>query len=375
MSRIISRSTPEPNGSYLKFMKPLIVLSAVDQVVEHLRRAILRGELAGTMPGAHPLAEDLGVNHKTVKAALLELEQEGLLVRQGSGLGRRIVLPEGSAPPSLRIAMLSFSPPAQGHIYQIDLRHRLDVAGHVSFNTDKCLVDLGREPGRVARYVAKTEADAWIVGAASREVLEWFAGQEAPAFALFGVREGLPIAATGPDKGPALAGLTRRLIALGHRRIAFIVRREHREPEPSPPIRSYLGELEAAGLATGEFNLPGWEESREGFKGLLDSLFGGLTPPTALILDEAFQFHASYHYLSRRGLKVPDDVSLICSDEDPGFEWCQPAVSHIRWDYRPVARRVVRWANNVARGKNDRRQTLAQAEFVEGGTVGPACSG
>ncbi len=32
----------------------------------------------------------------------------------------------------------------------------------------------------------------------------------------------------------------------------------------------------------------------------------------------------------------------------------------------------VRWVNNVALGKDDRSQTLTKAEFVEGGTVGPA---
>ena len=100
-------------------------------------------------------------------------------------------------------------------------------------------------------------------------------------------------------------------------------------------------------------------------------MFGGLTPPTALILDEAFQFHASHHHLSQRGLKIPQDVSLICTDDDPGFAWCHPAVSHIRWDTRPVVRRVVRWTSNVARGKDDRRQTLSKAEFAEGGTIGP----
>ena len=49
-----------------------------------------------------------------------------------------------------------------------------------------------------------------------------------------------------------------------------------------------------------------------------------------------------------------------------------PSVAHIRWDYRPVLRRIVRWTNNIARGKEDRRQTSTKAEFVEGGTVGLA---
>ena len=37
-----------------------------------------------------------------------------------------------------------------------------------------------------------------------------------------------------------------------------------------------------------------------------------------------------------------------------------------------VARRVKRWVNNVAHGKDDRRQSFTKAEFVDGGTVGPA---
>ncbi len=67
---------------------------------------------------------------------------------------------------------------------------------------------------------------------------------------------------------------------------------------------------------------------------------------------------------------MPEDVSLVCTDPDPGFAWCLPSVAHIRWDYRPVVRRVVRWVNNVALGKDDRRQSRTKAEFVEGGMVG-----
>ena len=345
--------------------------STLDQFTAHLREGVLSGHWTETMPGEHRLAAEFAINRKTAKAALQRLEKEGLLVAQGTGRRRKIVLPKGHAPPGLRIALLLFDIPAQGLDYVIDLRHRLEAAGHLPFYTDKSLNELDRNVRRVARYVARTEADAWIIGAGSREILEWFARQETPAFAKFGVRDGVSIAATGPDKTPTLAELTRRILELGHRRISFIVRREYRAPEPARPVRAYLDALEAAGITTGNFNLPDWEESREGFERLLDSLFGGPTPPTTLMLDEAYQFHASYHYLSQKGLKIPQDVSLICTDSDPGFDWCEPAVSHIRWDYRPVVRRMVRWANNVSRGKDGRRQTLTKAEFFEGGTIGP----
>ncbi|MFZ9938638.1 MAG: substrate-binding domain-containing protein, partial [Luteolibacter sp.] len=84
---------------------------------------------------------------------------------------------------------------------------------------------------------------------------------------------------------------------------------------------------------------------------------------------------AAVQFLMKRGLRVPEDVSLICTDADPGFAWCLPPVCHIHWDFRPLLRRIVRWANNIARSKADRRQTLTKAEFIEGGTIGPAPTG
>lgn len=168
----------------------------------------------------------------------------------------------------------------------------------------------------------------------------------------------------------ALAAATRHLIDQGHRRISLLCNRQHRLPQPAKAMRDFLDDLEAAGITTGAFNLPDWEESKEGFGNVLDSLFGR-TPPTALILDEPFLYHAAHHHLAKLGLRMPEDVSLICTDSDPGFAWCDPSVAHIRWDYRPVVRRVVRWTNNVALGKDDRRQSFTKAEFVEGGTVGP----
>lgn len=352
-------------------MDSIRIHSPADQVASQLREQILKGKLSGEMPGIHQIAKDLAIGSKTVIAALKMLEHDGVLVGQGPRRRRRIVLPASFAPRALRVAVLPFDSPARGTDYFIELRHLLEAAGHAPFFPDKTLTEFGINIGRVARFVKKTKADAWVVSAGAREVLEWFAQQETPAFAHFGHRVGLPIAGTGPDKGPAIAEATRRLLAIGHRRISFLCRRQLRLPQPVLAVRTFLGELEAAGVATGAFNMPDWEESKKDFGKLLESLFRS-TPPTALILDEPFLYHAAHHHLAGWGLRVPQDVSLICTDAAPDFAWCQPSVAHICWDYRMVIRRIVRWANNVARGKNDRRQTFTKAEFVEGGTIGPA---
>jgi hypothetical protein len=342
----------------------------VEQVAEHLRKEVLQGNLSGTMPGVNPLMVELGVNHKTVEAALRLLETEGLLVNQGRGRRRRIALPENHAPPALRVAVLVFDSPAGGVDYMIELSHQLEVAGHVPFFVDKTLEELGSDVGRVARFVKKTGADAWIVCAASREVLQWFVEYEKPAFALFGRRSTLPIAAVGPDHVKVGRLLVRRLVALGHHSIVNIVREARRFPEPGQSERAILEEMHAHGIPTGPYNLPDWEDTPKGLHRLLDELFR-VTPPTALIIDEPFIFHAAKDHLARHGILAPDHVSLICSDPDPTFAWCRPTIAHLDWDYRPWVRRVGHWVANVAKGKDDRRQTLTKIEIIEGGTMGP----
>lgn len=155
----------------------------------HLRAELASGRLCGSMPGVLRLELDLGVNRKAVDAALQQLEREGLLVARGAGKRRKILKPVGKvAAPQLRVAILPGEAAEQRLDYIVELQHELAGAGHVAVNAPKTMVELGMDVRRIARMVEKTEADAWVVMAGSREVLEWFSSKPVPAFALFGRR-------------------------------------------------------------------------------------------------------------------------------------------------------------------------------------------
>lgn len=345
--------------------------SPPEQLAAHLRGQILRGVWRGGMPGAPAVATELGVDHRMVIAAFHLLENEGLLEPQGAGRRRRIVLPENYSPPALRIQILSYEDCDRQQFYLIELLHQLLKGGHTADFATKTQHELGMNVSRITRFVENTEADAWVILSGSRELLEWFASQPKPAFALAGRRRGIPIAGCGPDKVPAQREAVRRLVALGHRRIAMLSHEERRKPGPGFAERSFLEELQSLGIPTGPYNLPDWRDDTEDFHRCLDSLFRH-TPPTALLIDEARLFIAAQQHLAQLGILAPRDVSLFCLDPDPAFAWCRPSVAHIRWEPHPLVRRIVRWADNVARSRDDRRQSLTKAEFVEGGTIGPA---
>lgn len=352
-------------------MRNFRLLSAAEQVATHLREEILQGRMVGTAPGVHRLAAGLGVHRTTAEDALRLLGKEGLLIAQGAGRRRQIEIPKDFTPPALQVRILPYQETDRTLSYVLDLQYRLMEAGHNVGFASKNLLDLDMDAKKVARLVNNTKADAWVVFSGPREVLDWFAEQAVPSFAMFGRRRSVPLAGIGPDKLPALRAVVRRLVALGHRKIVMLPRKEHRKPDPGPFARAFLDELETHGISTSSYNLPDWKDSGDAFRRCLDSLFR-ITPPTALILDEAFLFQLAQSHLARRGVLAPEDVSLVCSDPDPAFGWSSPSVAHIRWESRHVVNRIVRWANQAARGKDDRRQTFIKAEFIEGGTIGPA---
>ena len=345
--------------------------STAVQLAAWLRQELLRGRWQGTMPGVMRLAGELGVARDSVEEALRELERQGVLRGQGRGRGRVIDLTGGGAARSLRVALMLYEASDTQVHYIVDLQHLLIEAGHQVIFAPQSLSELRMDVRRVAAVAGRIETDAWVVVAGPQAVLQWFAEQTTPAMALFGRRGMVPIAGIGPEHLPAMLAAVRRLIELGHRRIVSLVRPERRLPHPGQLERAVLAELAAHGIPVGPYNLPHWSDTREGLRRCLDELYR-LTPPTALLIDEASIFAATQQHLARRGILAPQHVSLVCGEPDPAFAWFEPPITHLRWDFRPLVRHIVRWADGVAAGKNDRHQRFTKVDFVEGGTIGPA---
>ncbi len=345
--------------------------SLAEQVTEHLRSAVHAGRWQGHLPGRERLAGELGVNAKTVEAALRQLERDGMLMNPGKGRRRQIVAGGNRSAAPLRIALLLSEKDDARIDFIVDIRQHLLLAGHDAFHAGQTLVDLAMCPDRIEGLVSRTVADAWIVVAGSRGVLERLAAGPVPAFALFGPMTGIRIAGAGPRKAPAIVQATRTLLGSGHRRLVMLVRPRRRRPVPALPEQAFLDELRAHRITPAPYHLPDWDETPERFHAMLESIFR-VTPPTALIIDEAALFVAVMEFCLARRLRVPEDVSLVCTDADPVFSWCRRKVAHIDWNRGPVLRRVYQWADRLSRGKRDWRQVGSEARFVPGDTIGPA---
>jgi len=343
--------------------------STSEQLADHLRGEILRGAFGETMPGIKKLVRGLGVNSSAVTDALKQLQVEGILAGQGERRRHRIVQGNSTPPPALRIAFLPFDSASRVEPLNLEVLRILTERGHDPFFTGKTLVDLQIDPRRVAGMVGQTRADAWIVTAAPKAVLEWFIRRKLPTFSLYGALSGLPIAGVLPESAPVLIDLIRRLIGLGHWRILMLLYRGQLELATARLAPMLLGEMERHGIATGSYNVPQWKDNPQGFRHMLDSMFK-TSPPTAMIIEEVPHLIATLQFCGQRGIRVPEDLSLICMEHRPELDYCMPPVTHLRWSSVLMTRRIASWANHLARGREDLRQASIKVELCEGGTIG-----
>lgn len=134
------------------------------------------------------------------------------------------------------------------------------------------------------------------------------------------------ISMTMDDEGSARRA-TEHLIALGHRRIGFIAGSEEYDLS-NWRIDGWREAMEAAvlsqdGLCTrGDFS---YESGVIAANTLLDLE----TPPTAIIASNDQMTLAALDTANQRGLKVPDDLSLISFDNTPVVRFTEPKLTAV----------------------------------------------
>lgn len=353
-------------------------VSLVDMTVEVMREGLRSGRWRSRMPGQLKLAKELGVSRKTLAAAIARLVEEGVI--SASGERKAVAVPEAptrARSRSLRVAVLILQPmedlAAEARQGLQDLLMELHLDGHVGRLVSYPKGKDTHKTGYLPRLVEEAAVDAWLIHNGTVEVLKWFAGSGVPVMAMGGRIQDIPIAGVGTGVKAFVPTVVRRLVGLGHRRIVLISPRAWRLPEPASTIVEFRRELEAAGIRPSEYHTPDWEETPEGLFKLLDELFR-VTPPTAVLCWAMNTPYGVQSWLKGRGLRIPEDVSIVSIWDDGVYAWYSPGlrIACMESSDEAVRRRMRDWLRGVAAGKNDLTQHLVKPELDEGNSIGPA---
>jgi LacI family transcriptional regulator len=172
---------------------------------------------------------------------------------------------------------------------------------------------------------------------------------------------GVPLVVVDPAGSPALdaptigaanwaGGLaaTEHLLSLGHRRIGLIA---------GPPrllcsrarLDGYRAALEGAGIAPdGSLVVPGDFRPESGFTAC-NTLLDLPEPPTAVFAACDRMALGAIEALRRRGLRVPQDMSVVGFDDLPEVRWSAPPLTTIRQPLEDMGRLAARTVLRLAR--------------------------
>ncbi|MGC4807575.1 LacI family DNA-binding transcriptional regulator [Micromonospora sp. DT233] len=148
-------------------------------------------------------------------------------------------------------------------------------------------------------------------------------------------------------------GANQYLLGLGHRRIGFIA---------GPPqlmcsrarLDGYRAALEGAGVALEDALIRPGNFYHEAGYAAGTQLLALPDPPTAIFASSDQMALGVYEAVRKRGLRVPDDVSVVGFDDLPEVRWCSPPLTTVR---QPLAEMGMMAARTVLR--------LAQGEKIE----------
>jgi LacI family transcriptional regulator len=198
-------------------------------------------------------------------------------------------------------------------------------------------------------------------------------------------RLGVPVVVVDPVGAPAMdvptigatnwtGGMqaTEHLIALGHRRIGFIA---------GPPrllcsrarLDGYRAALEAAGLDVDrELLRQGDFYHESGFAGGA-SLLDAQQPPTAIFASSDQMALGVHEAVRQRGLRVPEDISVVGFDDLPEVRWSSPPLTTVRQPLSEMGQLAARTVLRLAAGERveSPRVELATDLVVRDSTAPP----
>ena len=164
---------------------------------------------------------------------------------------------------------------------------------------------------------------------------------------------------------------TRHLVDLGHTRIGFI-KGASDYALSGWRKQGWLAEMEAAGLpcdglcAEGDFGYASGKAAAEQLLALAD-------PVTAIIASSDQMAGATLDLARERGLRVPEDLSIISFDNTPKALFSQPPLTAIDQPIAATAARAAELLIAAKRGdKLPTTPTIVPAELVVRGSTGPA---
>ncbi len=344
-------------------------------MANRLEDEIRHGVLQAILPSERQLVDRLQVSRRTIRAATAILAERRLICTAPRCETRILALPQrGSARIPRRTIGLILPGPLDerrpfGNLVD-ELRVLLDGNGF-RLETFFERSFLARRPvAALERLVTRFPCDGWILASATRACQAWFLGQSLPTVLNGTAYEGIDLPQVDIDMRATARHAAHRLRRKGHQRMALIIE----DTGWAGYRKTEQGFLEAIEECEGEAVgvLARHRGDIKSLRPTVARLMELREPPTALFIVNPYHYLAVAAILSDLGVKVPDEVSLLCRDDDPCLHFLPVEPSRYRCDPRAMAREIFALLMHAVISGAPRRlarSVLMLPEYIEGASV------
>lgn len=322
--------------------KPPQRVSLVTQTAQSLRESLQSGHWQGHLPGERELSARLRVSRQTVRAALGELQREGVLDvedRRRRRIRATRTAKKAAAHPNVIAALLPrplLAMSLNSVVIVDEMRDHLSRAGF-SLDLHVSVACFTAQPARALdALVARTPAAAWLLFGSLEPMQRWFIRKKLPCLVLGSCAPGVELPSVDVDYRAECRHAGAMLRRKGHRRIALIRPAEARGGETDGELgfREAFAEDANAMLVLRHDGTPAHICS------LLDKAMRSAQPPTAYVVGRAIHVLTVMMHLMQCGKRIPQDVAVVSRDDESFLQHVTPVVTRYAANQTQFARRV-----------------------------------
>lgn len=327
--------------------------SLIVETVESLRKGIHTGVWKDFLPGERSLSDQLQVGRTTLRKAMRELEEEGLL-EVSQGKRRRIVLKKKGASRILSQQVVGVISPVPltamnaSNLLVLDvLRTTLERAGFaMEIHYERACYS--SHPSRALRkLVNQHSAIVWMLMYSKEAPERWFARQDVPCLVMGSSRPEIPITSIDTDHRAVCYHAGGVLLRKGHKEIALVLPKNvyGGDADSEQGLSEMINQSKGARLQVLRHN-----ESAEHICSLVDKALNQKNPPTAFVVARAVHVLTVHTHLLHCGKRIPQDVSIISRDDEPFLRSVRPVISRYMLGSERYARRLASASRQLAEG-------------------------
>lgn len=319
------------------------------RAADWLREGIRSGAWHQRLPGERVLSERAGISRPVLREGLRRLEDEGMIVREPNRT-RVIVSPAPRASASPSPGKVIF---LVGADEKISLFSERRIFHHVTERLWRSGVEteVRRHPSlersSAGRFLAEWTGSEppgtrWVLLSVSCHVQRWFSARSFPAVVVGSAFPGVVLPSFDTDYRAIGRHAAARFLGGGHRHLVLLSLEDPRAGDLA--CESGFVEVCEAFSGTGlRYAVVRTRRNPEDFARCLKRVCAGSAAPTALLVCHAQLALTALTALQAAGRRIPQDMSIICRDEERFLAFTRPEVARYCRDDDTHSRRLARF--------------------------------